>query len=84
MIEMNEWQPAILVNAHQVQMNPGEEWAAAIGRRVRIRKIDCAAESQWREVGCDATTFFEVHSDDLAALGIYGRRGACEHEALTD
>jgi hypothetical protein len=41
----------------------------------------------WREVGCDATEFYEIRQDDAERLFPWRRGGVsilCEHEILTD
>jgi hypothetical protein len=77
----NEWQPAIIINFHQLTFASTFGWP---GKRVRVRKIGAHYGTTTHPCG-DKQNWFEVHWDDAKNIPPpTDHMLLCEHELLTD
>lgn len=78
-----EWQPARVRNFHEAIADPDISGFPEIFRKViRIRPFTgIVAIQDFRNMGCDAEKFYEVHPKDR---GRNMGQLVCEHEILTD
>ena len=80
---MSDWQRAFAKRIHSREsiehLLPPTE---INGRVVRVRPFLGGGRgiALYREVGCDAEQFFEIHPHDAKGYNVIG----CEHEILTD
>jgi hypothetical protein len=85
----NEWQPARLAPFHHHGRYEAQAKRVR-GEKVRVR-VGYALESTvrtYRERGCDAEMFLEIHPDDVKRIADWLDGDIptfiCEHEILTD
>jgi hypothetical protein len=77
----DDWQPARLRFVHKrpADADPRDWWSSAT-KIVRVRQSAIKSSERYRELGCDATQFFDVHPKDCGCQEAI----ICEHEILTD